>query len=236
MSNARSMAIAAAATTILGTPVAFAQEGEDTTPATVTVSASANLGNDYSIFGIKQNDSDLAATGSLTFTAPDSSYATFFAGTVSRDMYAGSDGVEIDVGAGRRFDIGNGWTADASVLGFFYPGINDYDAVEGAVVLSRDNVSAKFERIFPFNGGAQSTAVTLSGSAALPGGFSLNGSIGRLQPDVGFGSNFASIGVSHPLGDNASLGFSITGNDRPVVVGGRDMADVHGALTLTLNR
>lgn len=120
---------------------AFAQEADpapaapDATPAP-SAGIAYNLGvvSDYRYRGISQTRLHPALQGGADYTDPASGlYAGAWLSSITWARDAGGGGhVEMDVYAGKRGELGGGFTYDAGLLGYLYPG-NGLAGVPGYV-------------------------------------------------------------------------------------------------------
>jgi len=124
------LAVLAAAATL----PAHAQDGPAAAPAFLTVTGTAELATDYRFRGVSRSQGHPAADASLRVDSAPGFYASAWASSVGG--YAGAD-AEVDLYGGWTRNIG-GWTPDAGIYGYLFPGGYGADFYEVYGALSRD--------------------------------------------------------------------------------------------------
>jgi len=96
------------------------------------VTGNLSLNSDYRFRGISQTMGNAAFQGGIDFTHKSGLYIGNWNSNVSGDQYAGTSGLESDLYAGFRKDIG-GVTVDVGVLRYVYSGSSVFNTTEAYV-------------------------------------------------------------------------------------------------------
>ncbi len=110
---------------------AFAQEAEEASDSSITVSANVALTSEYRFRGVDLSGGDIAVQGGVDVAHDSGFYIGTWGSSLDEDT-VGYGAVELDVYGGWSGDIAEGLSADVGVIGYLYPnaGAGDFDYVE----------------------------------------------------------------------------------------------------------
>jgi len=124
------------------TLLALALTAGITTAAQAEVTGNLSLNSDYRFRGISQTMENAAFQGGLDFTHKSGLYIGNWNSNVSADQYAGTSGLESDVYAGFRTEIGK-LGVDFGVLRYTYSGAGSFNTTEAYIGAGIGPISAK---------------------------------------------------------------------------------------------
>ena len=113
-----------------------------TTAAQAEVTGNLSLNSDYRFRGISQTMQKPAFQGGLDFNHKSGLYIGNWNSNVSADQYAGTSGLESDIYAGFRTEIGK-VGVDVGVLRYTYAGASSFNTTEAYVGAGVGPISAK---------------------------------------------------------------------------------------------
>ncbi|GAA5177029.1 hypothetical protein GCM10025771_13430 [Niveibacterium umoris] len=117
-----------------------AQKAEETKKAdaakSLAITGNFMLASDYMFRGISVTQRKPAVQGGIDMVHPAGFYASLWASNVSEAMYNHGSGLETDLYAGWKWDIGGGFTLDTGFAAYFYP---------GAYTIANDGQKVKYD-------------------------------------------------------------------------------------------
>jgi uncharacterized protein (TIGR02001 family) len=116
-----------------------------TTAAQAEITGNLSLNSDYRFRGISQTMENAAFQGGIDFNHKSGLYIGNWNSNVSADQYAGTSGLESDIYAGFRTEIGK-VGVDVGVLRYTYAGANNFNTTEAYVGAGVGPISAKFSQ------------------------------------------------------------------------------------------
>jgi len=201
---------------------------------------SAGVVSDYLFRGLSQTDRRPAVQADVEFAHAGGGYVGGWGSNVSWLADAStstapiSSSVELDLYAGWRGDVGGGWSWDAGVVRYQYPG--SYPAgftlphtTEGHVALAWKGVSLKysyaFTDLFGVAGSGHSGYLDLSWSREFAPGWSLDAHLGHQRVKRVPGASYSDwkLGVTRNFGSgwSAALGYYDTNANASVYTNAR---------------
>lgn len=119
---------------LLAASPALAQ-AEDSKP--FTISGSVGLVSDYRFRGVSQSDKEMAVQGGVTVGHESGFYAGTWASNLSGWGTFGGSNMELDIFGGYKAEVVSGWTVDAGLTWYMYPGgFSETDFAEPYIKLS----------------------------------------------------------------------------------------------------
>jgi uncharacterized protein (TIGR02001 family) len=113
-----------------------------TATAQAEITGNLSLNSDYRFRGISQTMENAAFQGGIDFNHKSGLYIGNWNSNISADQYAGTSGLESDIYAGFRTEIGK-VGVDVGVLRYTYAGANSFNTTEAYVGAGVGPVSAK---------------------------------------------------------------------------------------------
>jgi len=180
--------------------------------AQAQVTGNLGLTSDYRFRGVSQTQNAPAVQGGIDYAHSSGLYVGNWNSSVSSLMYTNGAGVESDLYAGFKKEIGKGFSVDVGSMNYFYPrattttGGNNFDTNELYVGLGyKDLVSAKYSQslgnYFGTANSSNSSYVQADASIPVVGKLSVVGHVGRTNVNNNSGLNYTdyNVGVAYDL-------------------------------------
>ena len=151
--------------------------------SSASLTANAAVVSDYRFRGISQNFRKPALQAGADYVHNDGWYVGTWGSMIEKTQYPDGAGIEWDVYGGYKMALGNGWTLDAGLLQYMYPGAGSYNTLEAYIGASWDWFLVKYShglrsKYFGVEDAGGSGYLDVTGTYPLSPGFNVIAHVG----------------------------------------------------------